>query len=144
MAALRDPADPNLVAFQDNHGKLLLYHGWADPALSALSTIRYYEEVVQAIGSARQTAAFARLFLVPGMNHCTGGPGPNVFDALTALERWVEQGIAPDQIIASHLTAGVADRTRPLCPYPQVARYVGTGSIDAAENFTCTPPRPAE
>jgi feruloyl esterase len=144
MATIRDPADPDLVEFKDDHGKLLLYHGWADPALSALSTIRYYEDVVQAIGSARETAAFARLFLVPGMNHCTGGPGPNVFDALTALERWVEQGIAPDQIIASHLTAGVIDRTRPLCPYPQVARYVGTGSIDAAENFTCTPPRPAE
>ena len=80
---------------------------------------------------------FFRVFMVPGMQHCSGGPGPNTFDMLTALENWVEQGEAPKSVIASHLTSGVVDRTRPLCSYPQVARYRGTGSIDDAGSFTC-------
>ena len=81
-----------------------------------------------------------RLFLAPGMGHCGGGEGPNVFDKVGALERWVEQGKAPDTLIASHSTDGKVDRTRPLCPYPQVARYKGTGSIDDAANFVCRVP----
>ena len=75
--------------------------------------------------------------MAPGMGHCGGGPGPNQFDALTALEQWVEKGVAPDKLLATHSTNGKVDRTRPLCPYPQVARYKGTGSIDEAANFTC-------
>jgi feruloyl esterase len=71
------------------------------------------------------------------MGHCSGGPGPNTFDVLTALEQWVEHGVAPDQLIAAHSTGGKVDRTRPLCPYPQVARYTGKGSIDDAANFAC-------
>jgi feruloyl esterase len=78
--------------------------------------------------------------MVPGMGHCRGGDGPNTFDALTALETWVEKGKAPDQIIASHSQAGKVDRTRPLCAYPMVARYKGTGSIDDAANFVCRMP----
>ena len=75
--------------------------------------------------------------MVPGMYHCAGGPGPDVFDTLTPLEQWVEQGIAPARIVAAHLTAGVVDRTRPLCPYPKIAIYTGFGSTNDAENFAC-------
>ena len=78
-----------------------------------------------------------RLFMAPGMGHCRGGDGPNSFDMVTALEEWVEQGKAPDRILATHRTNGQVDRTRPLCPYPSVARYTGTGSIDDAANFVC-------
>jgi len=77
------------------------------------------------------------LFMAPGMGHCGGGEGPNTFDMVDALERWVEHGKAPDQIPASHATNGVVDRTRPLCPHPQIATYKGTGSIDEAANFIC-------
>ena len=92
------------------------------------------------MGGYDKTRDFFRLFMAPGMGHCAGGPGPNQFDALTALEQWVEKGVAPDTLIASHSTDGKVDRTRPLCPYPQVARYKGTGSIDEAANFTCAAP----
>jgi feruloyl esterase len=84
-----------------------------------------------------ETDEFARLFMAPGMLHCGGGPGPNTFDALGALEQWVEQGTTPAQLTASHSTTGVVDRTRPLCPYPQVATYTGSGSIDEAASFQC-------
>jgi len=84
---------------------------------------------------------FFRLFMVPGMQHCAGGPGPNTFDMLTALENWVEKGQAPKSVIASHLTNGVVDRTRPLCVYPRVAVYKGSGSTDDAANFKCRMPR---
>ena len=86
---------------------------------------------------ARETDDFARLFMVPGMTHCAGGPGPNTFDAVGALEQWVEHSAQPAQMIASHSTNGVVDRTRPLCPYPQVASYKGSGSLDEAANFVC-------
>ena len=78
--------------------------------------------------------------MVPGMQHCRGGPGPSEFDMVTALEQWVEHGVAPGKIIASHLTAGAVDRTRPLCPYPQAAEYTGKGSTDDAANFVCRAP----
>ena len=78
--------------------------------------------------------------MVPGMQHCNGGPGPNTFDALGALVQWVENGVAPDSIMASHSTGGVVDRTRPLCPYPKVATYTGTGSINDGANFVCNDP----
>jgi feruloyl esterase len=112
-----------------------MYHGWNDPAISALNSVDYYESVVVAARRFRAGAAedFFRLFMVPGMQHCGGGPGTDTFDALGALERWVEEGVAPDRIIA----AGAVDRTRPLCPYPQVARYLGQGSTDDARNFAC-------
>ena len=82
-----------------------------------------------------------RLFMAPGMGHCGGGEGPNTFDMVRALEQWVEDGKAPDRIMASHATNGVVDRTRPLCPYPQVAEYKGTGSTDEATSFVCGAPR---
>lgn len=141
MDEILKASDPDLSRFKAYGGKLILYHGWNDPATTgAFRTIQYYGEVVEAIGGQRKTDRFLRLFLAPGMHHCSGGPGPNTFDTLTALETWVEDGIAPARIIASHSTGGVVDRTRPLCPYPQVARYVGTGSIDQAQNFMCTQP----
>jgi feruloyl esterase len=129
--------DPDLTAFKQRHGKLLMYHGWADPVVPPEDGIAYYKSVENAMGEAEKTTAFFRLFMVPGMGHCSGGPGPSAFDALGALDKWVAQGTAPDRIVASHSSAGTVDRTRPLCPYPQVARWNGTGSIDDAASFAC-------
>ena len=89
------------------------------------------------MGGAAKTTPFFRLFMVPGMGHCDGGPGTTTFDPLPALEQWVEKGVAPEKILASRVTKGVTERTRPLCPYPQAARWKGTGSTDDASNFVC-------
>ena len=131
--------DPNLQAFIARGGKLIQYHGWSDPQISPGSSVQYYQRVVQAVGAAAADGAY-RLFMAPGMAHCGGGDGPNAFDMVGALEQWVEQGRAPDRIVASHATGGVVDRTRPLCPYPQVAAYKGTGSTDEAASFVCKQP----
>ena len=131
--------NPDLKAFQSHGGKLIQYHGWSDPDISPLNSINYYRSVEKAMGEPR---SFYRLFMVPGMYHCSGGPGPNTFDAVAALEQWVEKGVAPDQIVASHSTDKVVDRTRPLCPFPQEAQWKGTGSTDQAENFACAMPKP--
>ena len=133
-----DELDPHLAAFASHHGKLLLYHGWADQQVAPGSTVDFYKQAVALSGDAAQASNWIRLFMVPGMGHCSGGEGPDTFDAVSAIEQWVEQGRAPDKIIASHQTAGKPDRTRPLCPYPQIARYQGSGSIDEASNFTCS------
>ncbi|HTE42609.1 MAG TPA: tannase/feruloyl esterase family alpha/beta hydrolase [Steroidobacteraceae bacterium] len=140
IAEILSPTDANLNKFGASGKKLLLYHGWADPAISAYGTIAYYDKVVKTAGGKQKADDFVRLFMAPGMHHCRGGPGPDDFDTLAALEQWVEKGVAPDKLIASHSTNGKVDRTRPLCPEPQVARYKGSGSIDAAENFTCAAP----
>ena len=132
--------DPNLKAFFSHNGKLLLYHGWSDPNVPTLNTIKYYKSVADTMGGVAKVSDNVRLFLEPGMGHCGGGEGPNVFDKVSALEQWVEQGKAPEKLIASHLTDGKVDRTRPLCAYPQVAKYKGSGSIDDAANFTCKAP----
>jgi feruloyl esterase len=129
--------DPNLAAFQRRGGKLLIYHGWADQQVAPGSSVEFYKSVVAASPKPAESANWVRLFMVPGMGHCSGGEGPDRFDTLTAMERWVEQGTPPAQIVASHRAGGRVDRTRPLCPYPQVARYNGTGSIDDAANFSC-------
>jgi feruloyl esterase len=129
--------DPNLKQFLAHNGKLLMYHGWADTNVATLNTIKYYQSVVDTMGGVSKTSNNIRLFLEPGMGHCGGGEGPNVFDKVGTLEQWVEKGKAPDQIVASHSTHGQVDRTRPLCPYPQVAQYKGSGSIDDAANFLC-------
>lgn len=143
LGPVLDAVDPSLRGFVRRGGKLLMYHGWIDQNIAPRNSINYYERVRQKMGegSHRKTQEFLRLFMVPGMQHCSGGPGPNTFDALGALEQWVEQGIAPDRIVASHATNGVVDRTRPLCPYPQVAVYGGQGSTDEAANFACRNPR---
>ncbi len=137
--------ETNLTPFEKRGGKLIIYSGWGDSAVAPEDTIGYYEAVSKTMGADR-TRKFARLFMVPGMGHCLGGPGPNQFYAMAALEPWVETGQAPGKIVASHasaVSAGVssaANRTRPLCPYPQVARYKGSGSIDEAQNFVCVHP----
>jgi feruloyl esterase len=132
--------DPNMKPFFSHGGKLLLYHGWSDPNVPTLNTIRYYKSVVDGMGGPANASNSVRLFLEPGMGHCGGGEGPNVFDKMGALEQWVEHRTAPETMDASHSTNGKVDRTRPLCPYPQVARYKGTGSIDDAANFACKAP----
>ena len=133
-----DATDPDLSAFRRHNGKLIIYFGWADPQLNPLMGVEYYEHLGAQMGPS--TNEFARLFMVPGMFHCGGGVGTSVFDAATPLVQWVESGTPPDQISASHVVDGKVVRTRPLCPYPQVARYKGSGSIDDAANFSCARP----
>jgi hypothetical protein len=143
--------DPDLKRFRDRGGKLIVYHGWNDPAISALSSVNYFHNVQAKMG-AKQTDAFLRLYLAPGMGHCAGGPGPDAFGQTLAqpgdaehsvtrgLERWVEMGAAPGPIIAtkySNASNPVVVRTRPLCPYPEVAVYKGSGDTDDAANFAC-------
>lgn len=130
--------DPNLKEFFGHGGKLLMYHGWSDPNIAPLNSINYYQSVLKTIGVAADNSI--RLFLFPGMGHCGGGEGPNTFDAMGTLTQWFEKGQAPGEVIATHRANGVADRTRPICAYPQIARYKGGGSIDDAANFVCKAP----
>jgi feruloyl esterase len=140
LGKLLNDVNPDLSAFKKHGGKLILYTGWADPLIPAQDTVNFYESVEQKMGD--HTSDFARLFMVPGMGHCSGGYGPNRFDALSALEPWVETGKAPEKIVAAKIVNGVTERTRPLCPYPQVARWKGIGSTDNAVNFVCVNPVP--
>jgi feruloyl esterase len=126
--------DPDLTRFFAHGGKLIQYHGWSDPQITPLSSVEYYKSVVEKMG---KVDASYRMFMAPGMAHCGGGEGPNSFDMVGALEQWVEQKKAPDQVIASRLRDGNVERTRPLCPYPQVAVYKGSGSTADASNFAC-------
>jgi feruloyl esterase len=135
-AGLINARSTDLKKFTARGGKLIQYHGWADPQIPAPSSTQYYQSVVDAMGAKTVMDSY-RLFMVPGMNHCGGGPGTTTFDMLTALEQWVEKKQAPESIPASHLTDGRVDRTRPLCPYPQAATYKGSGSTDEAANFVC-------
>jgi hypothetical protein len=153
LARHLNATNPDLSAFQKHGGKLILYHGWADAAIPAANAIGYYNSVLAKMGS-ENASSFVRLYMVPGMEHCSGGAGPNAFGQFgtpsgdrfhnidAALEAWVEQGTAPTEIIATKfhnnndLRSGVA-RTRPLCVWPQVAKYKGTGSTDDAANFVC-------
>jgi feruloyl esterase len=138
MTEILSPADPDLRPFLKHGGKLLMYHGWSDPGISALGTLAYHEAVVKTVGSQVVADRFLRTYFVPGMHHCGGGPGPNQFDMLTAMENWVERNMTPELIVASRVVDGKTVRTRPLCAHPQVARYRGTGNIDDAASFTCT------
>ncbi|HWB33171.1 MAG TPA: tannase/feruloyl esterase family alpha/beta hydrolase [Acidobacteriaceae bacterium] len=131
--------NPDLRPFFSRGGKLIQYHGWTDQQVMPENSINYYKRVVAAVGAAQVDESY-RLFMAPGMNHCGGGDGPNTFDMLGALDAWRVDGNAPAEILASHSTAGKVDRTRPLCPYPQVARYKGSGSTDDAANFSCVVP----
>jgi feruloyl esterase len=137
--------DANLRSFFARGGKLLQYHGWADNQISPLNSINYYEAVLNALGGERTMRNSYRLFMIPGMAHCGsdsriqgGGEGLNSFDSIGVLEQWVENKRAPDRIVASRIADGKPDRTRPVCPYPQVARYSGTGSTEIASSFVCS------
>jgi feruloyl esterase len=129
--------DPNLKPFFLHGGKLIQYHGWSDWQISPLNSVHYYESVLEAAGGASKVGDSYRLFMVPGMGHCGGGEGPNRFDMVGALEQWTEQHKAPARIVASTRDGS---RSRPLCPYPQVAKFKGNGSIDDAGSFSCVAP----
>ena len=141
MQSNMDAVDRNLRPFFAHGGKLIQYHGWNDPGVPPQGSVNYYRAVSQTTGTAlNKTQDSYRLFMVPGMGHCGGGDGTSRFNMIAALEEWVEQGKAPDRIEASRERNGVVDRTRPLCPYPQVAAYLGSGSTDEAHNFSCRIP----
>jgi feruloyl esterase len=145
LAGLYDAIDPDLSAFQRSGGKLIVWHGWADQAIPPTGTVAYYQAVQDRMGGLTATQAFARLFMLPGMYHCGGGTGPNAFDLLTPLLNWVESGAAPDRVVASLSSGGQVVRTRPVFPYPLVARYGGSGSTDDAANFVAArPERPVD
>jgi Tannase and feruloyl esterase len=137
VGVITNAINPDLRAFKDRGGKLLLYHGWNDPLISAGNTINYYNAVLHKMGRDQQD--WIRLFMAPGMGHCGGGQGPSQAHWMAALERWRESGQPPATIEAARITGNRVDMTRPLCPYPQVARYTGVGSTNDAPNFVCQP-----
>ena len=156
LAAVLNATSTDLSDFRKHGGKLLMYHGWADPLIPSPSSINYFNALVGDEGhgggfqqasyggggnqALARTQSYARLFMVPGMHHCSGGPGPNTFDALTPLVNWVEQGVAPETIVATKFvndTPPAVQMTRPLCVFPKVAKYKGNGSTNVAANFTC-------
>lgn len=156
FAGVLNATDANLKPFESHGGKLIIYHGWNDAAISALNTIQYFESVKNKMGE-RDTGSFLRLFMVPGMQHCGGGPGADIFgqfgvspindaqhNIYMALEDWVEKGAAPSTVIATKQSesgpAAKAEMTRPLCAYPQIAKYKGTGDTNDAANFVCGAP----
>ncbi|GGL34973.1 tannase/feruloyl esterase family alpha/beta hydrolase [Caulobacter rhizosphaerae] len=129
--------EPDLRAFAKRGGKLIMYQGWADPAITPLETINYLQAVRE---TSPQAASQVRLFMVPGMMHCAGGPGANVFDMQPALEAWVEKGQAPERVVATEAGGGDPPASRPLCAWPKTAHYNGAGSTRDAANFTCKAP----
>lgn len=137
IGGLMNSVDPNLKPLFAHGGKLLQYHGWADPGIPPGNSVNYYKSVLAAMGGKAKVDDSYRLFMVPGMGHCGGGDGTSTFDMVSALDEWVVRGKAPDQIAASRVVKGAVVRTRPLCPYPQVATYKGSGSTDDASNFLC-------
>ena len=132
LAAHVHQQNPNIAAFVGGGGKLLLWHGFNDPGPSPLSTIEYFEAVRAKVPASKDAV---RLFLAPGVLHCGGGAGPDRFDALTAMENWVEKGTAPAAMLATKANSPIS---RPLCPYPQLPKYKGTGDTNDAANFACS------
>ena len=149
-------SDPDIRKFKERGGKVIMYTGWADPNVNPETLVRYYEQMTKVVGGRKDAESFARLFVAPGLNHCSGGPGPNAFgqllvntvgkidaenNILLALDRWVVDGVAPDKIIATKYLnddlKNPVQRTRPVCAYPKVARWNGSGSTDEAANFAC-------
>jgi hypothetical protein len=133
--SIYDSTSVDLRAFKARGGKVLMWHGWSDEGIPTGSSIAYFERAAAAFGGPDKARDFFRLFLLPGVYHCFGGPGPSQFDPVPALENWVEKGVAPEVLITSHVTNGAVDRTRPVYAYPLVPKYTGTGSTDEAQNF---------
>jgi Tannase and feruloyl esterase len=152
-AAALDSTNPDLSRFRARGGKLIMYHGWNDPAISPWNSIAYYKQVQKTVGE-KETAGFMQLYMVPGMEHCAGGPGPAAFGqlgiatsgvpkygAFDALVDWVEKDVPSEKIIATKFSSdSKVLMTRPLCPYPQLAKYKGTGDTNDAANFVCSKP----
>ncbi len=138
IRSIIDAVNPDLSGFRDSGGKMLLYFGWADMALNPMMGVNYYEDVLETIGP--ETPEFFRLYVVPGMFHCRGGLGVDQFDAFTRLVNWVEGGETPERIDAARVIDSQVEMTRPLCPYPQIARYKGSGDTNDAANFSCVDP----
>jgi feruloyl esterase len=138
VGSVLDAIAPDLSAFKKRGGKLLLYHGWNDTAISAGNTINYYNSVLGEMG--RDQSDWIRLFMAPGMGHCQGGVGPGQVNWMAVLERWRESDQAPDRIDAARVVKGRVEMTRPLCPYPQIARYTGAGDTNDAASFVCRAP----
>jgi Tannase and feruloyl esterase len=129
---------PALKPYFSRGGKLLLYHGWSDPTISPVGTVEYFKSIKKRLGPG-VVGKSIELYMVPGMGHCKGGPGTNVFNKKAAIEQWVATGTAPEKIVASHRMGARVARTRPLCPFGKVATYMGSGSTDEAANFMCAP-----
>lgn len=138
VGAIVNAVNPDLSKFKARGGKLLMYHGWNDTAISPGNAIDYYTSVQKRMGGKQDD--FIRLFMAPGMNHCGGGPGPNLVNWMAALERWREAGVAPDRIDAVRIANNRIEVSRPLCPYPQIAVYSGKGTTNDAGNFSCKNP----
>ena len=126
-----DSVNPDLSKFKARGGKLLITHGWSDTTITPENTVWYYDSVLEKMG--KDQSNWMRLFMVPGMAHCGGGPGVNTFDSIGTLEKWVEKSVAPDQMMGT----GAQGLTRPLCPYPQYAEYKGSGDLKDAANWAC-------
>lgn len=150
VGASLDALDPNLEPFVDRGGKLFIFHGWEDAAIPAEGTIEYYGAVQKRLGA--KADAGVRLFMAPGMAHCSLGHGPDTLDLVPVIDSWVTTGLAPQRVVAAMHEGGIGrlmgqlgevTRTRPLCAWPKTARYKGTGSTDLAENFTCEGPAPS-
>jgi hypothetical protein len=125
------------LTFRNAGGKAIVWHGWADQLISADGTVDYYQRVQQQMGGPQRTSEFIRLFMAPGVAHCGGGAGPAPVDQREALLAWVEEGRAPETLLATRRDQTGVTRSRPLCQYPLVARYRGNGSSDDAANFSC-------
>lgn len=138
IGPLMNSTDANLKPFFMHNGKLLMYHGWADPGIAPQNSVNYFTSVEDVLGGEAKATNSIRLFMVPGMGHCAGGDGTDEFDKIGALDTWVETNAPPAQILAAHKTKGVVDKTRPLCPYPETARYKGSGNTNDAANFVCS------
>jgi feruloyl esterase len=132
--------NPDLSAYFKRGGKLIEWTGWSDGLIPSLDAVNYFTKAAQVAGGTDKISSSFQLYMVPGVQHCRGGEGTDSFDLLSPMREWVESGTAPRGVIASHNAGGKVSRTRPICPYPQVAKYTGSGSIDEAQNFACSAP----
>jgi feruloyl esterase len=139
MNPVMSAVNPDLRKFKRRGGKVIAWHGWGDSGISPYQTLHYYDTVAAKVGGDMDD--FYRIFFLPGMGHCgAGATGPDEFDVVAALENWVENDVAPTRIESAQYSDGQVTRTRPLCKYPEVPTYTGTGSTDDTQNFVCSAP----